>query len=241
VVGVVTAGSPTTVPPTRPAIVAHRGGARLWPENSLTAFRGALELGVDLVELDVHQTRDWEVVVLHDPTLDRTTTGRGVVADLTWPELAGITIRGTPAERLPRLGDVLALLRHSTAGLLLEIKTGPGGTRYRGIEERVLAELEAAGLTARTTVMAFDWTIMARMRELSRSLRRTALLAREGAERLGGVAPAADRAQALGADDLGLERTLLTPAATVAGGGGGRPRRGGARLARRASPSASGR
>ena len=66
----------TTAGADRPAIAAHRGGARLWPENSLTAFRGALGLGVDLVELDVHQTRDGEVVVLHDPTLERTTAGR---------------------------------------------------------------------------------------------------------------------------------------------------------------------
>ena len=151
----------------RPAIAAHRGGARLWPENSLTAFRGALGLGVDLVELDVHQTRDGEVVVVHDPTLDRTTTGRGAVRDLTWAELAPVVIRGTADERLPRLAEVLALLQPTPVGLLLEIKTGPGATRYPGIEERVLALVQAAGLADRTTVMAFDWTILERLRALS--------------------------------------------------------------------------
>ena len=197
----------------RPAIAAHRGGARLWPENSLTAFRGALGLGVDLVELDVHQTRDGEVVVLHDPTLERTTTGLGAVRDRAWADLTTVVVRGTAEERIPRLAEVLALIAPAPVGLLLEVKTDPDETRYAGIEERVLALVEAAGLADRTTVMAFDWTIVERFRALSRPLRRTALLARNGVERLGGVAPAADRARALGADDLGIERTLLTPAA----------------------------
>ena len=104
---------------------AHRGGASLWPENSLTAFRGALGLGVDLVECDVHQTRDGEVLVVHDPTLERTTTGRGAVRDVAWAELAAVTVRGTSGEPVPRLAEVLALIRPAPVGLLLEIKTGP--------------------------------------------------------------------------------------------------------------------
>jgi len=205
----------------RPAIAAHRGGAALWPENSLTAFRGALGLGFDLVEFDVHQTRDGEVVVLHDPTLDRTTTGRGAVRDLAWPELATVTVRGTADERLPRLAEVLALIRPAAVGLLLEIKTGPGGDRYPGIEERVLALVQAAGLADRTTVMAFDWAILERLRALSAPFRLTGLLSHRGAEWLGGVGPAAARLRALGADDLGIERTLLTPEAVRAARGAG--------------------
>jgi glycerophosphoryl diester phosphodiesterase len=200
----------------RPAIAAHRGGARLWPENSLTAFRGALGLGVDLVELDVHQTRDGEVVVVHDATLERTTTGRGAVRDLTWAELASVAVRGTADEPVPRLAEVLALLRPSAVGLLLEIKTGPGGDRYPGIEERVLALLRAAGLGERTTVMAFDWAILERLRALSASVRLTGLLTRESAERQGGVGSVAPRLRALGVNDLGIERTLLTPGAVRA-------------------------
>ena len=119
----------------RPAIAAHRGGARLWPENSVTAFRGALSLGVDLVELDVHQTRDGEVVVVHDPTLERTTTGHGAVRDQTWKELETTVIRGTSDERLPRLADVLALLQPTAVGLLLyarENSQGPARGRALG-------------------------------------------------------------------------------------------------------------
>jgi glycerophosphoryl diester phosphodiesterase len=193
-----------------PAIAAHRGGARLWPENSLTAFRGAVGLGVDLVEMDVHQTRDGEVVVIHDPTLDRTTTGHGVVHDFSWAELGAITIRGTADERLPRLAEVLALLRPTSVGLLLEIKSAPGGGRYPGIEERVLALVRDAEMTGRTRVMAFDWAILERLRMLSPSVRLTGLLAQQGSERLGGVSSVAARLRTLGANDLGIERTLLS-------------------------------
>jgi glycerophosphoryl diester phosphodiesterase len=200
----------------RPAIAAHRGGAALWPENSLTAFRGALGLGVDLVECDVHQARDGEVLVVHDPTLERTTTGRGAVGGIESAELAAVTVRGTNGERVPRLAEILALLRPTPVGLLLEIKNGLEKARYPGIEERVLALVQAAGLADRTTVMAFDWAILERFRALAAPVRLTGLLAEEEARRLGGVGPAAARVRALGADDLGIEWTLLAPAAVRA-------------------------
>jgi glycerophosphoryl diester phosphodiesterase len=204
-----------TTGPARPRIAAHRGGADLWPENGLAAFRGALSLGVDLVELDVHLTRDGEVVVLHDPTLDRTTTGRGPVRERTWAELAAVALRGAPAERVPRLRDVLELRRPPGApGLLLEVKVDASGARYPGIEERIVGLLDETGLTARTTVMAFEWDTLERVRALVPALRLTALLTRRGAERLGGVERAV-RLAATKAHDLGIERTLLS-AETVA-------------------------
>src|SRR5690606_31072565 len=61
----------------RPLAFAHRGGARLFPENTLAAFEGAFELGCTTIELDLRLTRDGKLVVLHDPTVDRTTNGRG--------------------------------------------------------------------------------------------------------------------------------------------------------------------
>jgi glycerophosphoryl diester phosphodiesterase len=200
----------------RPLISAHRGGALLWPENSLTAFRGALALGVDLVELDVHLAKDGEVVVIHDPTLERTTTGRGAVRDHTWAELGGVTLRDTAGERPPRLEEVLDLVRPAPVGLLLEIKAGPDRARYPAIEDRVLRLLDARGLAPRTTVMAFDWGVLERLRELSPTLRLTGLLSRRGAEGLGGVRPAVERLARLKANDLGIERTLLTPDAVAA-------------------------
>src|SRR3972149_4984139 len=72
-----------------PRIAAHRGGARLWPANSLLAFRGARGLGVDFVETDVPLPADGEPVVIHDPTLERTTTGAGAVRAARLADLAG--------------------------------------------------------------------------------------------------------------------------------------------------------
>lgn len=72
----------------RPLLIAHRGGARLAPENTMAAFRRAVELWrADMLELDVRLTLDGEVVVVHDATVDRTTDGSGDVAARTWPEL----------------------------------------------------------------------------------------------------------------------------------------------------------
>jgi glycerophosphoryl diester phosphodiesterase len=67
------------------AIIAHRGGALLWPENSRIACVNAQALGVDQLQVDVHLSRDGEVVVIHDATLDRTTDGTGKVGDQTGP------------------------------------------------------------------------------------------------------------------------------------------------------------
>jgi len=71
----------------RPRVFGHRGAAGEAPENTLVSFERAVACGVDVFELDVHATRDGTVVVLHDPTLERTTDGQGAVRDLTWAEL----------------------------------------------------------------------------------------------------------------------------------------------------------
>lgn len=71
-----------------PLLFAHRGGARLAPENTMAAFRSAVEVwGADVLELDVHRTRDGELVVIHDETVDRTTDGTGAIRDLAWEEI----------------------------------------------------------------------------------------------------------------------------------------------------------
>ena len=71
----------------RPLVFAHRGGGGLFPENTREAFEYSANLGVDVLELDVHSTSDGKLVVLHDATVDRTTDGRGKVSELTLAEL----------------------------------------------------------------------------------------------------------------------------------------------------------
>ncbi len=70
-----------------PLLFAHRGGSDLWPENTLLAFENAANLGVDVLELDVHLTADDDLVVIHDATVDRTTNGSGKISDMTVAEL----------------------------------------------------------------------------------------------------------------------------------------------------------
>ncbi len=71
----------------RPLVFAHRGGGGLFPENTLEAFKYSAEMGVDVLELDIHQTADGKLVVMHDATVDRTTDGSGKVSEMTLAEL----------------------------------------------------------------------------------------------------------------------------------------------------------
>ncbi len=106
----------------RPLIIAHRGASAERPENTLAAFRRALALDVDGIELDVRVTRDGVPVVFHDPTLRRLTGRAGRLAAKTWAELRSLPIRG--GEPMPRLVDVLRLTR-GLAVVQLELKSGP--------------------------------------------------------------------------------------------------------------------
>jgi len=95
----------------RPAIIAHRGDRANAPENTLAAFKQAADKGADAIEFDVKLTADGEVVVLHDQTVDRTTSGRGNVSRLSLATLreldASVQFSGQfPAEKIPTLAEV---------------------------------------------------------------------------------------------------------------------------------------
>jgi glycerophosphoryl diester phosphodiesterase len=155
---------------TRPLVAAHRGGALLWPENSMTAYRNALGLKVDFLETDVHLTADGQLAVIHDPTLDRTTTTKGPVSALSQAELSRVRLKGLDgaptADGVPTLAELLDLLAGSRAGLLLEIKVDADRRRYRGIEEKVLEQVVTRGLLERAPIMGFQQDTIRRVREL---------------------------------------------------------------------------
>jgi glycerophosphoryl diester phosphodiesterase len=205
----------------QPRVAGHRGGAALWPENSLLAFRQALAAGVEFLETDVHPTADGELVILHDPTLDRTTTGRGAVRDARLADLTGLRLRAADGsvtgEPIPTLAQLLDLMRPSRAELLLEIKAGPDRRRYPGIEEKVLAALRPRDLTARTVIMGFHRETVQRVRELDPAIRTALLVARSQIDRAG--VPATDAvtwATAVGATALGLQHTAVDAAVVAA-------------------------
>lgn len=106
--------------------IAHRGASAHAPENTLAAFRRAVEIGTDAVEMDVHLTADGHVVVLHDATLDRTTNGSGAVAERSLAEVRSVDAgswfdAAFAGERIPTLHDVLDLLPQGVLALV-EVK-----------------------------------------------------------------------------------------------------------------------
>jgi glycerophosphoryl diester phosphodiesterase len=151
--------------PAARVVIAHRGGARRAPENTLPALTGAAALGADAVELDVRLSRDGEVVVIHDPTVDRTTQGRGEVRALTALQLESLDagfrftvdrgathpFRGSGIG-VPRLADVVA----ATGGmpLLIEIKAPEALAP-------TVALLERLGATERAVVAASAFAAVA--------------------------------------------------------------------------------
>lgn len=127
----------------KPLIIAHRGGALIGTENSISCLDQAISLGVDMVEIDVHMSADGKLVVCHDETIDRTTNGKGRIENMTLDSLRSFRLldfkTGKPTEeRLPTLGEVLALI-HGRCGLLLEVKKKGG--QYEGIEKLILQEI----------------------------------------------------------------------------------------------------
>ncbi|HSB81856.1 MAG TPA: glycerophosphodiester phosphodiesterase family protein [Candidatus Methylomirabilis sp.] len=162
-------------PPSLPEVHAHRGGAGLAPENTLAAFRKALDLDVDVLEMDMQVTRDGEIVIIHDDSLDRTTDGRGRVTDFTLTELKqrdagrhfGWQFKGEP---IPTLREVIALVRSSgNTRVRLNIETkfakGQEGTPA-DFEEKVLAILRESGFVERTILQSFYYPSLAKMKTL---------------------------------------------------------------------------
>ena len=130
------------------SVYAHRGASIEYPENTLSAFRRALELGVQGIELDVHLSADGVPVVIHDETLDRTTNGSGPIAEMTVAELQALDAgRG---EKIPTLAQVLDLVG-DRMHIDVEIKANSAG-------EAVLSQLQ--GRNARWLISSFDWDVL---------------------------------------------------------------------------------
>jgi glycerophosphoryl diester phosphodiesterase len=104
--------------------IGHRGAAGHAPENTVAAIRKGVSLGVDFVEVDVRSSRDGRLVVMHDATVDRTTDGAGLVAEMTWEDLERLDAGA--GERVPSVEAALAAA--SGVGVMLEIKAAGIGT-----------------------------------------------------------------------------------------------------------------
>ena len=148
----------TTTRPPRPLIVAHRGAAAVAPEHTIPAYESAVAAGADALWLDVQETADEQLVVVHDVRLERTTNGRGPVRERTVRELKrldagrwfGWRFRG---QRIQTLPEVLERFR-GRAGFVVALRAG--SDVYPGIEERALGLLHLYGAADRTLVASYD-------------------------------------------------------------------------------------
>ncbi|NLE18685.1 MAG: glycerophosphodiester phosphodiesterase [Propioniciclava sp.] len=140
------------------SVWAHRGASGYAPENTLPAFELALEQGADGFELDVQLTRDDEVVVIHDETLERTTDGNGWVADHSLEDLrkldASYGHEKYGGTRIPTLAEVFDLVRDT--GTMVNVELKNSRIAYKGLEERVLAIVEAHGMAHRVVLSSFN-------------------------------------------------------------------------------------
>ncbi|MFC4354045.1 glycerophosphodiester phosphodiesterase [Chryseomicrobium palamuruense] len=140
-------------------IFAHRGCSGDYPENTLAAFRAARELPIEGIELDVHLSRDGELMVIHDESVDRTTDGSGFVKDMMSEELrmldAGIWKGEAFAnERIPFLSEVLELFKDTTHVVNIELKSDI--FPYEGMADRVLRLVDTFQMRDRVILSSFD-------------------------------------------------------------------------------------
>ena len=150
-------------------IFAHRGASAYAPENTLEAFRLAMEQGADGIELDVQMTKDGELVVIHDETIDRVSNGNGAVRDYTLEELKQFSVSNHfeqyPDVKIPTLREVLELVKPGTMEINIELKTGIYW--YPQIEQKVLELVKEEGMEERIIYSSFNHYSVQKIRELS--------------------------------------------------------------------------
>ena len=150
-------------------IIAHRGYSDVFPENTLAAFQGALDIGVDYIELDVQLTKDGQAVISHDDTLLRTTGLDARICDLTCDELEELDAGGWfdasfADERIPTLREALELIRDTDCHVYLELKDIG---EIPGFEETILEIADACHMTERCLFASFQYRYLERMKELN--------------------------------------------------------------------------
>lgn len=160
-------------------IFAHRGASSDAPENTLPAFQMAIEQGCKAIELDVHLSKDEELIVCHDETIDRTTDGTGYIRDQALFSLqqrdAGLwfsdNFEGT---RIPKLDEVLEICNDHIL-INIEIKNIP--FIYKGIEEKILTTIRRFGFLENTIISSFDHHALRRVQDLQSNMKLGILLA----------------------------------------------------------------
>jgi len=201
--------------------VAHRGGACLAPENTLAAFRTALTLPVDAIELDVQMSHDNHLIVFHDATVERLTDGQGNILDLDFAYLRSLNAAahfpgGWPTcEHVPTLREVLAIAK-GRIKVYIEIKEskkdGAYG-RYPHIAEAVVREVRVLRMLQEVLVISFDWDILLLVRALEPALQTGIVVSSEtwDMHTENALAMLVKRARMLGVSWINMDYKLFTP------------------------------
>ncbi len=168
-----------------PLVIAHRGASAYRPENTLPAYALAVEQRADMIEIDLHRSRDGAIVIAHDAELTAL-GGEGAIGDKTLAELKALNSSGKENERgaIPTLEEVLDGFGH-VLPFNLELKWGKEGP-YPGLEAQTLEAVESRGLLERTIFSSFDDSILAEIRRISPAARLAVLVdpAQPGLDRL---------------------------------------------------------
>lgn len=140
--------------------IAHRGFSGKYPENTMLAFEKAIEAGADGAELDVHFTKDGEIVVIHDERIDRTTDGKGFVVDFTYEELSKFDASAGFAgvygfNKIPTLREYFELVK-PVDGFITNIELKTSENEYPGIEKAVMELIDEFQLEDRIIISSFN-------------------------------------------------------------------------------------
>lgn len=150
-------------------IWAHRGASAYAPENTLSAFKLAMEQGAEGIELDVHLSADGEVVVTHDHTIDRVSNEKGLVNSYTVEELKGFDFSNHfseyKGEKIPTLKEVYELVKPTDLKINVELKTGI--VMYEGIEKKLIELAEKMEMQERVIYSSFNHYSLMKLKELS--------------------------------------------------------------------------
>jgi len=191
--------------PVRPLVIAHRGASAYRPENTLPAYELAVEQAADMIEVDLHRTRDGAVVIAHDAELERI-GGHGEIGDASLNEVRALDAGA--GQRVPTLDELLDGFG-SRIALNLELKQGSRGA-YAELPALAAAAVRERGLDERTLFSSFYDPVLHDLRRVAPAARIALLLSRRSPQRW------VERAHALGAEAVNPELPLVDGAFVAA-------------------------
>jgi glycerophosphoryl diester phosphodiesterase len=197
-------------------VVAHRGASGYAPETTLEAYRLALEMGADFVEMDIHMLRDGTLVAMHDTDVKRTTDGKGRLSSLTLAQVQSLDAgswfnRAYPRKarpeyaglRVPTLQEIFNLVKAGSAGVYVELKNPE---RYPArLESALISMIRENRLEKRSRVISFSAQSIGKIKKLDAEIQTGLLLSRPGRDPVG-------KTIRVPADELAIRYDRATPA-----------------------------